>query len=233
MYSGPRAAWWGRLGLTVVASGYVLLATPVVSNALLRQLHAGFGSIEHGGEGRDGRVVVILGNGTVSYVAGDRAVHQLVRRTAHCVLEGARLHDLLHPAWIVVSGGVANPRAQTRPESEIMRDALVKLGVPADRVVLESGSRTTGEQIAAVARLLGEKQLGDRTIIVTTPAHVRRAMRLAGRYRLDAVPSIASGLRYDAGRTGWRRWRPSMAALSGSESAMYEYLALAYTRFRA
>jgi hypothetical protein len=45
---------------------------------------------------------------------------------------------------------------------------------------------------------------------------------------IDAVPSVTPDLRYDEGRTGWRRWSPSTAALRGSESAMYEFLALIY-----
>ena len=49
---------------------------------------------------------------------------------------------------------------------------------------------------------------------------------------IDAMPSVTPDLRYDEGRTGWARWWPSMAALRGSESAMYEYLALAYLRLR-
>jgi hypothetical protein len=47
---------------------------------------------------------------------------------------------------------------------------------------------------------------------------------------VDAIPSVTPDLRYDEGRTGWTRWWPSMAALRGSESAMYEYLALVHLR---
>jgi uncharacterized SAM-binding protein YcdF (DUF218 family) len=216
--------------LTALAAGYVLLATPAISHALLAGLQAGFSPVEQRPDGRDVRVMAILGNGAVSYVAGDRAIHQLVRRTAYCVLEGARLHDLLEPAWVIVSGGVANPRAQTRPECEIMRDLLVEMGIPPARILLEPDSRTTERQIAGVTKLLGEKQLGNRVILVTTPAHMRRAVRLASSHGLDVVPAVASKLRYDNHVTGWRRWRPSMAALAGSESAMYEWMALAYTR---
>ena len=148
------------------------------------------------------------------------------------MLEGARLHDLLKPSWVVLSGGVANPRAQTRPECEIMREELGKMGVPFERILMESVSRTTDEQIAAVTGLLRERELGDRIIVVTTAAHMRRAIRLARKYRLEAIPSVASKLRYGNGASGWRRWRPSVAALAGSESAMYECLALAYTWMR-
>jgi hypothetical protein len=63
---------------------------------------------------------------------------------------------------------------------------------------------------------------------VTTAAHMARVMSLLTSHGVDAVPSVTPDLRYDEGRAGWGRWRPSMAALRGSESAMYEYLALVY-----
>jgi uncharacterized SAM-binding protein YcdF (DUF218 family) len=229
LYGGPLVTGVGRGVLTALAVAYVLLATPAVSSALIRGLHSGFASVERPADAVDARVVVVLGNGAVSYVAGGRALHQLVRRSAHCVLEVARLYDLLRPEWIVASGGVADPRAQTRPESEIMRDELAELGVPSGRILLESESRSTAEQVAAVARLLRERALGERIVLVTTPAHARRAMYLAGRAGLAAIPSVASELRYDDGEAGWSRWRPSLAALSGSHSAMYEYFALVYS----
>jgi hypothetical protein len=39
---------------------------------------------------------------------------------------------------------------------------------------------------------------------------------------------VVTELRYDDGRTGWKLWCPREAALLGSESAIYEYLALTY-----
>ena len=53
-------------------------------------------------------------------------------------------------------------------------------------------------------------------------------MNLARTAGLDAVASVTPELRYDDGRTGLGRWWPSFAALAGSQSAVYEYLAQIY-----
>jgi uncharacterized SAM-binding protein YcdF (DUF218 family) len=169
----------------------------------------------------------VIGNGAVSYGAGERAIHQLSRRSAFAVLEAARVCSLLDPEWVVASGGIVGP-SQQKPESEIMRVGLEALGVRPERIVLESESRTTAEQIAGIARLVRERHIEGPLVLVTTPAHSRRVMSSARAHGLDAVPSVADELRYAPVATGWRRWLPSSEALRGSESAMYEYLALVY-----
>jgi uncharacterized SAM-binding protein YcdF (DUF218 family) len=109
-----------------------------------------------------------------------------------------------------------------------MRDALIAFGVPADQILLESGSRTTAEQLAALARLLVERDVHGPVVLVASAAHIRRVMSVAAMNHLDAVPSVAGALRYGPREHGWRRWRPNLDALRVSESAMYEYIALAY-----
>lgn len=228
LYLGPRASRWGRRGLTALAALYLALSLPIASNALVAGLQADYGSIQNPGDAKGARVVVVIGNGAFSYVASAGGVHQLAGRTVYCVLEAVRLYRLIQPRWIVASGGVADPDAQTRPESEMMRDELVKLGVPADRILLESESRRTAEQIANVAQLLRAQRLPEPVVLVTTPAHMRRVMLMAPSQAIDAVPSVAAEPRYDNGHAGWRRWRPSRDALRGSESAIYEYMALIF-----
>jgi uncharacterized SAM-binding protein YcdF (DUF218 family) len=113
-----------------------------------------------------------------------------------------------------------------------MRDELIRLGVPPDKILVESESRNTAEQILNITRILRDARLSAPVVVVTTPAQSRRVMWLAAKQNLEAVPSVTTDLRYDTGQEGWRLWRPSIDALRGSESAMYEYLAVAYERLR-
>jgi hypothetical protein len=69
-------------------------------------------------------------------------------------------------------------------------------------------------------------------IVVTTPAHSRRVMLLVRRQHVEAVPALTTELHYDSAQNGWRAWRPSADALRGSESATYEYLAVAQAWLR-
>jgi len=226
--SGPFGMLLGRIWLTALLALYWLLSLPVVANALLTNLQRPYGTIRIAAEAQGAIVLVVIGNGSVHYASGAFFVNQLTRRSVHCTFEAARLYRLLDPERIVVSGGVVRPQSGAVPESELIRDQLVAFGVPADRMVLESASRNTQEQIANAADLIATHGLPSPVVVVTTAAHVPRVMRCCANRGLRAVPSVTLDLQYDDGRVGWRRWVPRAAALRGSESAMYEYLALTW-----
>lgn len=230
LLSGSDAARLGRAWLAVLVAGYWLLSLPVVAATLIGRLQRQYGTIQAPSEAKGAQVLVVIGNGSVTYAAGDLVVDQLTRRTVFCVFEAARLYRLIEPAWIIVSGGPASPLARARPESELMRDQLVNFEVAPDRILLDSSSRTTREQAANIADIIEQRHLAGLIVVVTTAAHMPRVMKAFRERGLDSVPSVASALRYDEGQTGWRRWYPSTAALRGSETVMYEYLARSYTR---
>ena len=105
-------------------------------------------------------------------------------------------------------------------------DVLMASGVPAERVCVETASRTTAEQAANVAAMLKALDLAGPVVVVTTTAHMPRIVQCLEAYGIACLPSGTPELRYDGRGRGWRRWWPSMAALTGSASAMYEHMAL-------
>jgi uncharacterized SAM-binding protein YcdF (DUF218 family) len=225
LHLGPRPALWGRRWLVALSALYFLLSLPIVSSALIDTLRVA--DRDHAPEraiGDNPAVLVVIGAGVVSYSANGRSIHEMGRRTAYRVLEASRIYQLTEPAWVIASGGIADPASQIVPESAVIRDQLITLGVPADRILLESQSQNTAEQIANVARILRERQLPNRIVVVTTPADSRRVMLLAREQHLAAVPALTKELAYGSD-DGWQGWRPSVDALRGSESATYEYLA--------
>lgn len=227
LYRGKSAATWGRRWLTFLAAIYLVLALPVVSNVLIAGIEPDIAPLETPANARGARVLAVVGNGVATYAAPNGAIHQMARRTAFAVLEGARLYHLLRPEWVIASGGIPSPASQHQPESVVIRDELVALGVPAERVVLESDSRNTEDQMANIAALSRERHWSP-IVVVTTPAHARRVQLLAGRAGMDIVLAASDALRYDDERGGWRNWIPGTDALRGSESAMYEYIAVVY-----
>ncbi len=88
--------------------------------------------------------------------------------------------------WIVVTGGVG--QGDTLAESEAGRDWLIGAGVPADRILIETKSRTTKQNLVLVRPLLAEHSL-IRVLLVSDPLHMRRATRMARDLGLDAHPS--------------------------------------------
>jgi uncharacterized SAM-binding protein YcdF (DUF218 family) len=220
--------WWFSLLVAV----YWLLSLPVVANALIGRLQGRYGTIRTAADARGAKVIVAIGNGSVSYTDGLFTSDMLTRRSTFCVFETMRLYRLLQPDDVVVSGGAPTPGTAARAEADLMREQLGRLGVPAERIRADTTSRTTQEQATNVARLLRQRDPLANAVVVTTAAHMPRVMTWFVAQGIDAIPSVTPDLRYDEGRTGWARWWPSAAALRGSETAMYEYLALVYLRLR-
>lgn len=98
----------------------------------------------------------------------------------------AKLFDSGQVRWIVVTGGIGQGDALA--ESEAGRDWLIGAGIPADRILVETKSRTTKQNLVFVQPMLAEQSLG-RVLIVSDPLHMRRAMRMAKDLGLDAHPS--------------------------------------------
>jgi uncharacterized SAM-binding protein YcdF (DUF218 family) len=83
---------------------------------------------------------------------------------------------------IVFAGSSEDPTSIS--SAEIMKREAVKLGVPADRVLIEPSSATTQENATRVIDLLSASGI-KRAILVTSPYHQRRAAILFGRQLAD------------------------------------------------
>ena len=153
---------------------YVALSMPLVSGWLHRTL-AGSGPITDARQARDASTIVLLGNGVITVGPAATAIHLPGVSTALNVSEAARLYRLLGRRHVIASGGMPPGGAGKRPESEVMRDYLARLGVAGEDVELESTSNNTTEQAEHVTAMLPK---GARVLLVTVPAHMPRAAAL-------------------------------------------------------
>ena len=80
-------------------------------------------------------VAVILGN----RLNDDGSYTDILQARLHSAL---KINALFCPDYIIVSGGVANAKAGVS-EAQVMRDYLVKQGIPSDKILLEDKSLTT------------------------------------------------------------------------------------------
>ncbi|HKB11905.1 MAG TPA: YdcF family protein [Vicinamibacterales bacterium] len=170
-----------------------------------------------------GTAIVLLGGGS-QHVHGEAGTLSLMfPAEAARVLEAARVFALVDPEWIISSGG-ADPLDEA-PSSIVMRDALVQLGVPPNRIVLESTSRDTHDEAILIAPLL--KSLRVRhTILVTSAIHMPRslgAFRAAG-IAASPAPAIDPG----ALLPPRQRWLPTLQGLVFSAQVAHECIGLPY-----
>ena len=110
-------------------------------------------------------VAIILGN----RLNDDGAPSEILKKRLAATL---KINELFAPSKIIVSGGVANPKAGVS-EAQVMRDYLVSFGIENDKIVLEDKSMTTKQNAAfsvPIAASLGATEI----LLCTSIEHMGR-----------------------------------------------------------
>jgi uncharacterized SAM-binding protein YcdF (DUF218 family) len=221
----PSLSRWGRRWVLALLAGYLALASQAGAGLFALSLSGGFRPIASSAEAGGARVVVVLGSGSVNLRASGRQLAVVTMDAGLRVLEAARLFELLNRPLIIVSGGVTERDGAAAPESMALRRALVELGVPADRIVLESESKNTRDEVVIIKRMLAER--GENGfVLVTSPLHMRRSMRAFEHEGLHPVPSTSSLVPAKSTPRSW--WRPSDIWLHVTDATIYEWMASGY-----
>jgi uncharacterized SAM-binding protein YcdF (DUF218 family) len=221
-----RGARWYFAGVLV---SYWVIASPACAERLVRWQGRAYRPLASAAESRGSKLVVVLGAGNSTMQFGDLVLNQVSLGAALRLLEGARLYRLLDRPTILVSGGVTGRVAGARAEAEAMRDAIVRLGVPADHVTIEAESKTTREEALAIARTLAG-QPPQPIVLVTSPTHMTRSLAVFRAAGLDAIPSAAP-IKPDHWSEKYR-WMPSDFGLLLFDSVVYDTAATLYYRLR-
>jgi uncharacterized SAM-binding protein YcdF (DUF218 family) len=150
-----------------------------------------------------------------SVARGRISLHESAERLTVAV-ELARKYPL---ARIVFSGGNARPS-----EADFAASFFERLGVPRDRITLETQSRNTTENALFTKRLIAPKP-GEHWLLVTSALHMPRAI---GAFREAGFPVEACPVNYQT--DGWEDlWRFPGSFRGGIDrlnTAVHEWLGL-------
>jgi uncharacterized SAM-binding protein YcdF (DUF218 family) len=221
LYARPR---WGRVWLTGMVLGYLLLATPAGASLLARTVTMGQAPLPTPASANGAEAIVMLGGGSNNIVSGGRQLTLINRVSALRAIETARLYRLLGNPLVIVSGGVTDKLTGAAPESEAYRIAMAALGVPADRIVSEFESKNTHDEAVILKRMLAERHI-ERFVLVTSPLHMRRSLATFAAQGLHPVPSPAP-LHADR-NPPFPLW-PDEGSLDVGNAVIYEWFARAY-----
>ena len=174
--------------------------------------------------------IVVLGSGSFTARDWDGSQFSIVDPSAATrVLEAARVFRLINQAWVISSGGVVDPDDSDEPTGLTMSNALVQLGIPETRVLVETKSRNTHDEAVIVAPLLAS--MGVRhTVLVTSAIHMRRSLGAFKAQGVDAVPAIARPPELQLSVVDWVL--PSALGLYQGSQVAHEALGLVYYRAR-
>lgn len=215
----PGVRGFGFALLVLGFGALIASALAPVADWLLRPLERGMRRVSSGAD--DGEAspewIAVLGAG----FSKDRCAIGLARLSPTGLVrltEGVRLSHLHAdvPLLLCSYRGAAGA-----DRIDAMAVAALELGVAAERLrVLEAGDSTRSE-VEAIAREIGER----RGLLVTSAAHMRRALRIAESAGIDAVPAATDFRLHPEDARFVARWLPSTHELDKSERALHEYFA--------
>lgn len=177
----------GRLSLlTAACAGWALCSTPMVGKYLVRTLEPPRNQPRNAQAAGAGAIVV-LSAGVIypNPATGEVEVDEDTRlRCRHA----ARLYQQGRPCPVLVSGGKDDPDSPDPSHASLMRDFLLREGVPASDLVVEDRSRTTYENAGECRRLL--EHLGvDKVLLVVDAVDMPRARLCFEKQGITCVPA--------------------------------------------
>lgn len=219
-----RSAIARRLAIAAAAL-YLAASVYIVPEALVRVWQPDPPPFDARGVPGRGTAIVVLGGGDERVRGWNGAMTRLERSEAARVLEAARVFHIVSPDWVISSGGTDAAYPDSVPSSIAMSDALIELGVPLDRIRLESLSRDTHDEAVQIAPMLSALRV-DRVVLVTSTVHMRRSLGTFRAAGIDALPASAP----DPGRfaASHDRWVPNERGLRLSSELAHELVGLPY-----
>lgn len=133
-------------------------------------------------------------------------------------MEALRLYHANSNAKLVVSG--AN-FGDLKSHAQLMEELALSVGIPADRVIRLDNTLDTDDEARQMAVIIGSK----KSALVTSAAHMDRALQLFSKYGVAPVPAPANYLaKIRLGETPSYYYIPSSYQLYKTKLAWHEYL---------
>ena len=215
-----------RRFLLFVALFYTLISIHAVSFVLTRPLIAGYHPVTAADVPPGPTAVVVLGFGSYSIQDWNGNEHSGPDVSlASRVLEAVRVYKMIDPHVVVASGGKRRADQYDEATGVVIRDLLVQLGVPADRITVQLKPRDTAEEARFNTELLRSAGI-DHIVVVTSDFHMRRSV---GAFRAQGVRIIPAIARDPMPARSWQDWIvPGDAGLWHSATLAHEVLGIGY-----
>jgi uncharacterized SAM-binding protein YcdF (DUF218 family) len=221
----PRSSA-ARRALGALALFYWVTSTDIIPDTLRRLLASGYTPLAHQQVPAGRTAVVLLGSGSLRFRDwSDNQFAVVDPIGASRLLEAARVFRLLEAEYVISSGGLITPTDRTRPSGQTMAEALVMLGVPKERILVESESRTTRHEAVIIKEMLAAHPV-EHVVLVTSQFHMRRSVGTFKAIGIDVVPAI---VREPQGfDTWWEQLVPTDKGLKDSAMAAHEVFGLVF-----
>jgi uncharacterized SAM-binding protein YcdF (DUF218 family) len=129
--------------------------------------------------------IVVLGGGTKPPIPPRPWVD--VSEAGDRILHGSRLYLQQKAPWLILSGGRIRWKEGGPSESEDMAEIAKAMGVPATSILQDPTSLNTYENAVNVRKILAEKKITGKVLLVTSAIHTPRSLLIFKRQGIDVI----------------------------------------------
>jgi len=171
------------------------------------------------------RFLVLLGGGlNLPYGQNDRVE---LGPSGDRILLTAELYLAGKVQNIIVSAGEYKHQGKVISEAAYTKKILTSMGIPDDRIYLETVSANTFENARESANLLRKLDAsGERPFLVTSSFHMPRARALFCRNGIDPIAMSANHWISESSEINWGNWFFQAKNLTGSTRILREYIGI-------
>ena len=195
----------------------ILLSTGYVSDRVMHPIENNFVSYQSTDKPVD--YIVILGCGNSSN-PDLPATSQLFPCSLQRLVEALRIFKLHPEAQLITSGAAFDNNASNATN---VKQAAMALGVPDEKIIVESFPKDTEEE----AELIAPRVQGKNVVLVTNADHMLRAVNYFKQQGVDVIPAPASNwVKNIDSYKNWSYYLPKSHNLTQTTNAWYESIGL-------
>jgi len=218
-----------RVGKVMVSLGIILLALlsyGVFTHTLLKPLEYKYPPLFKLKDLPEVRWIAVLGGGHTSDPEMP-ANSQLSGSCLSRLVEGIRAHKSLPGSKLILSGGALYDPVS---DAAVLADVALMLGVDRQNLILETLSKDTEDEARFIHKIVGR----DPFVLVTSASHMPRSMALFKKLGMQPIAAPTDYGLKEKQEEGLNpgMFFPSVGELINAETAVYEYLGLAWAKLR-
>ncbi|TAJ14398.1 YdcF family protein [Marinilabiliaceae bacterium JC017] len=216
-----RSSKWRNVLLLIAVLLFVIFSNPLLFRWTINSWEAAPESMEEVTKKAD--YVVVLGGMSTYYAEAER-----VRffQSADRLFQAIDLYQNGGVENIIISGGTSKILHKEKPEAIFLKDYLMKIGVAADAIVIDSLSRNTHENAVCTRQLFDENGWKRKIVLVTSAFHMPRASRCFIKEGFEVVCYNTDFLRSSSPISFCESFIPSVSTLSTWELLIKEWIGL-------
>ncbi|MEL7037886.1 MAG: YdcF family protein [Cyanobacteria bacterium J06592_8] len=181
--------------------------------------------------------IVVLGGGTKPPIPPRPWVD--VSEAGDRILYGALLYKQEKAPWLILSGGRIQWDGKEPPESSDMAEIAGEMGVPQSAILQDPSSLNTYQNAVNVRKILEEKNITGKVLLVTSALHMPRSRLVFQRQGIEVIPAPTDFLvsQQDFQPTATIQGKildliPDTQALQQFTQALKEYIGMVVYRLR-